>query len=572
MSLKQLQLQIELNNMNKKALAGVAKLDKSLVSNGISNGYKNLWKTPEQVKQNYLISNPIISGDISQYFKTPDEDINDYIDRIEGAEDLPITFQKMKKAEETEDEYVARIRNQLLKLQGTMNSQKVYNREKLRKLLLTVADPIMVDAILNSELFKDDFVINEVLNSWNKLIKDIKTEYSHIDAKIFLDYVEAFLKKKQYKIENPIPEEQPITQKQLSAETQLNYEDENSLLDNFSIVAKQEEKAFEENAVLFNTLVAENVPILFLITDYNTGKTDNYLAYLKKKERIGKPYLYINGSKIMAYDYVGTLEVMLGQFPNLEQQILKYFKPTITAFKVLLQKKYKTLPLIKNNVAFIHIHNNEDALIYPENNGLPQWNIEPIGEGKGEEKQPTIGTGLRKYKPKNIEQGLKLDDNQNKYIGFGKFVLNSSKLEDNILRVFYAKTFLNVGKIKSTHISDDFKDLIFYIIQNKKFSEKMFNLLNAKEKELFKILIEMSGIRRLLKIKIDIESISKSYKSPVEEKLERWKILVGELNVGNDNPLIFEECRQIAKYLLDIGHINKIHYKELMQELIDLEN
>ena len=182
MSLENLKLQIELNNMNKRALSSLSNIPKSIVSNGVSNGYKNLWKTQEE-QNNYLISEPILNDNLSQYFKTPTEDFNDYYDRIQIA-DLPITFKKERTGEETEAEYVDRIHNQLLKLEGTMNSKKNKNRQELRLKLLTISNEVMTDAIMNSDLFKNDYIVNEVLNIWNKLIKDIKSEYNHIDSKL----------------------------------------------------------------------------------------------------------------------------------------------------------------------------------------------------------------------------------------------------------------------------------------------------------------------------------------------------------------------------------------------------
>ena len=147
------------------------------------------------------------------------------------------------------------------------------------------------------------------------------------------------------------------------------------------------------------------------------------------------------------------------------------------------------------------------------------------------------------------------------YCPFGKFIINTSKLEDNILRVIYANTYINIKELKSMKISDDFKNLLLFIIDNKQYNESLYKLLSKKEQDICKLLLEKSGVKKVLKI--NLSNSNDEYKI----KKERWAVISGELNIGNNSDILADEARELLKWFYDNKYITRLEYNENLESI-----
>jgi len=194
--------------------------------------------------------------------------------------------------------------------------------------------------------------------------------------------------------------------------------------------------------------------------------------------------------------------------------------------------------------------------------GKEMATAEPIGEesGKGmianrikNKIQPKFIT-----KAKMIGKGVSFKETP-KYIEFGKYCLSIPDLNNEILRVKYQKTMVDVPNFKK-NISINFVDFIENFIDTQKINERQLEKLNKEEQKLFKRLITKSGL--------DVKYKVKDYKDENDIKEEdRFNLVKGQYMAGNDNPRVKEELKKfIIKFMME-GKINKKEGQDILFQL-----
>jgi hypothetical protein len=99
------------------------------------------------------------------------------------------------------------------------------------------------------------------------------------------------------------------------------------------------------------------------------------------------------------------------------------------------------------------------------------------------------------------------------------------------------------------------------LIEMQKFNERLYNLLDSKEKELCKLLLVKSDVKKILKIKID-DSVDE-----YSTKKSRLDVVIGEINAGNDSPILKEELKTILKWLKDNKYISTQQFNRTLEEI-----
>jgi len=167
-----------------------------------------------------------------------------------------------------------------------------------------------------------------------------------------------------------------------------------------------------------------------------------------------------------------------------------------------------------------------------------------------------IGMGIKdtsKIKPPETKvDDLKL---------LGRYYIDTNKLSNNQLRLFH-QSGNHVKYFKQQVISDDLVNLINFILEKKKYNEKLFNLLEDEEKTLFKNIFMKSGLGKMLNVYI-YDHTNKDAKKKYEDLKERVAILQGEIDAGNDNKQIVKDLNETIKelkqqivYMSQLGLIN----------------
>jgi len=159
---------------------------------------------------------------------------------------------------------------------------------------------------------------------------------------------------------------------------------------------------------------------------------------------------------------------------------------------------------------------------------------------------------------KFTDSKLKLE--QNKYSEFGKFIINMALLDQNILLVKY-KSYAPVPTLKRTQISDELKDIIYYLFDTGEMDYQSGQKLKESEKGVLDRLIIKSGLNLQLKYK------SSKLDDDIEAIIEEFEILKGEIIAGNDNPKIVEDIKNVLIKLVRLKKITKETADSILQDL-----
>jgi hypothetical protein len=169
-------------------------------------------------------------------------------------------------------------------------------------------------------------------------------------------------------------------------------------------------------------------------------------------------------------------------------------------------------------------------------------------------------------------RGLMLEEPKEKFVPFGKFVINYPSLEDGYLQIKYPSSGTIPHDIfkRKMRISSTLKDFMLDLLEKKKMSVGKYNKLNEDEKQIFKNLSKLSKLNRLLGIDEESgEGINIKNNNDNDDDEKRFQILIGQIKAGNDNKDLKRQLiLLLSKFILE-GRIEKQQGEEIIKELID---
>jgi hypothetical protein len=154
------------------------------------------------------------------------------------------------------------------------------------------------------------------------------------------------------------------------------------------------------------------------------------------------------------------------------------------------------------------------------------------------------GNGMRR---KKIEgRGIeKLSRNPDKVeLNNGKFIIDMEKLRKNILSVTYSSCRATVPSLKKENISNDVKNIITDIIEGK-YNANLFNKMKPDDQRI------VSTFVRTMKIPdISMKEFDSAYQL-------NYEVLLGQVNAGQNNPIVKRELKQYILRAITEGLIPK---------------
>jgi hypothetical protein len=179
----------------------------------------------------------------------------------------------------------------------------------------------------------------------------------------------------------------------------------------------------------------------------------------------------------------------------------------------------------------------------------------PRGEsGKG----VMVMGGRKPILIKKIGRGLEPVETPS-HIQFGKYLLHANNMNKSVLSVHH-KGGGRVQSIPVQSMSEDLRDFIVEVLQNKKASQKLFSRLPLSEQKLFEKMSKGAGVHHTLGLK--------PVKSDEDEKLEdRFEVLKGEWLAGNNSHELVRELRKIVIYFMEEGRLTKSQARELLMTI-----
>jgi hypothetical protein len=126
----------------------------------------------------------------------------------------------------------------------------------------------------------------------------------------------------------------------------------------------------------------------------------------------------------------------------------------------------------------------------------------------------------------------------------GKFILDMEKLRRNILTVTYSSCRASLPSLKRENISNDVKNIITDIIKDK-YNANLFNKMKPDDQRI------VSTFVRTMKIPdINMREFDEAYQ-------KNYEILLGQVNSGQNNPLVKRELKEYILRAISEGLIPK---------------
>jgi len=184
--------------------------------------------------------------------------------------------------------------------------------------------------------------------------------------------------------------------------------------------------------------------------------------------------------------------------------------------------------------------------------------LNSLANYKIQEKQPSnvkkMGSGFEKklrYGKGMAEKVIKCNPNEH---DLGKFFLDKSKLENNILCLKYKSTRNTHPNMRLQRISSDVKDVLTDIMKGE-YDERLYRKLKPIEKQL------INNIVRLCHLPIELD--------PLETKRfqQKFDVLLGEFRSGNDNKELKNQLKEYVLYGLNEGKLKKHEAFDILYEL-----
>jgi hypothetical protein len=162
-----------------------------------------------------------------------------------------------------------------------------------------------------------------------------------------------------------------------------------------------------------------------------------------------------------------------------------------------------------------------------------------------------------------IDQGVEIKTKA-RWKTFGKFIINVIDLDEMILNIRYISGS-QVPKFKKVDITEEFYNLLSHLLDTGEINYEVIKQLSDKEKGLVDKLITSAGLKKQLNYKK-----SKTEPSILDLK-NRYNVLSGEIEAGNNSPDIKKELIDIIKLLVDKKIINKLDSIEMINEINEIK-
>lgn len=168
---------------------------------------------------------------------------------------------------------------------------------------------------------------------------------------------------------------------------------------------------------------------------------------------------------------------------------------------------------------------------------------------------------LKKFTHTRIKIGKGIEvEEEPKFKTFGKYIIHMRHLADNnVLNVKFPSGG-TIPSIKPVQIDDNFKDFIYDVLDSGKMNERHFNNLTKSEQNHFVKIAKGAKLINKLGIKTNDDLTS-------EAEVNRFELLKGEYDAGNNNGNLVKELRGLVIKFMKGGRINKKQGMDFLLEL-----
>jgi hypothetical protein len=151
-----------------------------------------------------------------------------------------------------------------------------------------------------------------------------------------------------------------------------------------------------------------------------------------------------------------------------------------------------------------------------------------------------------------------------KHANFGKNIILLDKLYYKNVLSIKDKRMHSVEHLPNVKVSDTLADIIVNMCKNEQTTKQTLDTLSSSEKQLFDILLYVSGVRKSKHISKTENASAKD--ANIKELKQRFKIVEAEIQAGNNNPVVKAELKEIINKLVLYHVISQNNGKKYLQQ------
>lgn len=495
--------------------------------------------------------------------------INEYIENLKSLNPRPINFSKGMN--ETDEDFLSRIDDEIKEEldpddEETMTQAISLNRKKFLSLLDDITNDYNKKENIIGMLIKRDPItegegephndrIFEAVKYWEPIKRYIKRRYPKDSTDInFNEYVEMIKKYLDNKEEVEKMEAQDIN-------FEKNKEEKKTIgainiylsRDHYSVAIEDEQKNllgyFKGFHGYTNPGYANEDRILILAAS-KTGEKGSFKRIDDEKKL--KSFLKLSTAQMKGFKDIINNTDEIKDIINDQLTIDKQLKE-----QVYKPDTFKKLFFVSKLAAYLSArYRVQDPGRIGDDEEKGEDKLEGIRyEMKGanrDKRGVIIGAGIKKI----IGRGV-AEEKPNVYQKYGDILINVKKLNKNILAIKDDKERSIYG-FPNKRISDFFVDMVNMSIDNIPINDNLYKGLDENEQILYDQFITLAGTRK--KTKKDISASVKYLKN-------KYNILSGSIEAGNDNPELIKDVKLILQQLYKMDQISHKDIKNLVQNL-----
>jgi hypothetical protein len=151
-----------------------------------------------------------------------------------------------------------------------------------------------------------------------------------------------------------------------------------------------------------------------------------------------------------------------------------------------------------------------------------------------------------------------------KHANFGKNIILLDKLYYKNVLSIKDKKMHSVEHLPNVKVSDTLADIIVNMCKNEQPTKQTLDTLSSSEKQLFDLLLYVSGVRKSKHIGLKENASAKD--ANIKELKQRFKIVEAEIQAGNNNPIVKAELKEIINKLVLYHVISQNNGKKYLQQ------
>jgi hypothetical protein len=150
-----------------------------------------------------------------------------------------------------------------------------------------------------------------------------------------------------------------------------------------------------------------------------------------------------------------------------------------------------------------------------------------------------------------------------KHANFGKNIILLDKLYYKNVLSIKDKRMHSVEHLPNIKVSDTLADIIISMCKNDHPTKQTLDTLSSSEKQLYDLLLYVSGLRKKHINKTENTSVKDAN---IKELKKRFKIVEAQIQAGNNNPVVKAELKEIINKLVLYHVISQNNGKKYLQQ------